>query len=92
MTDAQLNAALAPLYEEFRRMRDAFEQQGRMFDLLRNAFRDTPLSKKEAAVYCKCGTRTIDRKVEAGLLNALPGATRRFTVSELDRALQAGVF
>ena len=73
-------------------MREAFQEQGRKFDLLRACFRNVTLSKREAASYCDCTTRTIDRRVADGKVFPVPGTSRRFTMDELDRAIRAGLF
>ena len=93
MTDGEqaILGVLLDLQSEVAGMRGAFNEQARKFDLLRSCFRDVTLSKREAATYCDCTTRTIDRRVEAGKLFAVPGTSRRFQMEELDRALRAGI-
>lgn len=80
-----VEAAIAPLVE-------AFDAQARRFDLLASRLGDVTLSKDEAAVYLGVSSRTLDRKVETGKVQPVPGGRRRFTIDELDRALRAGVF
>ena len=92
MTAADIEQVIAPLVAEIARLREACEEQSRRFTLLQSCFRDVTLSKRDAAAYCDCSTRTLDRKVAAGVLATVGGPTRRFTIEELDRAIRAGVF
>lgn len=52
-------------------------------------------TKKEAAIYMGVSTRTVDRWVQMGLLQAytLPGGTRRrFRTGDLDKLLHGPLF
>lgn len=81
---AAVEEVVAPLVERM-------DKVLRQLDLLHAKLKYATFSKQEAAAYCGVSTRTIDRKVQVGLLRPVPGKSRRFTLDELDRAVREGV-